>query len=208
MTPQEVAAARDAGAVVLDMRLPRVFARAHVPGAINLQFNRADLADRAEMVLPQGHQFIVHAEPEALATTATDILRGAGFTVVGRLQGGLAAWRAAGLPVSSIPVNGVDDLHARAQALVPIDARDGFEYRHGHVPGAVLLPWTEAWARVDEAPAGELAVICGDEVRSALVASILSRAGRNVQLVVGGMVDWNERGFPIEKEERGPRTMV
>jgi hydroxyacylglutathione hydrolase len=208
MTPQEVAAVRDAGAVVLDMRLPRVFARAHVPGAINLQFNRADLADRAEMVLPPDRQFIVHAEPEALATTATEILRGAGFTVVGHLQGGLAAWRAAGLPVSSISVIGVDDLHARAQALVPIDARDGFEYRHGHVPGAVLLPWTEAWTRVDEAPAGDLAVICGDEVRSALVASILSRAGRTVQLVVGGMVDWNERGFPIEKEERGPRTMV
>jgi hydroxyacylglutathione hydrolase len=199
MTPQEVAAARDAGAVVLDMRLPRVFARAHVPGAINLQFNRADLADRAEMVLPQGHQFLLHAEPEALATAATEILQGAGFAVAGHLQGGLAAWRAAGLPVDSITVIGVDDLHARAQTLVPIDARDGFEYRHGHVPGAVPLPWTEAWARVDEAPAGELAVICGDEVRSALVASILRRAGRSVQLVVGGMVDWNERGYAVVK---------
>ena len=199
MTPQEVAAARDAGAVVLDMRLPRVFARAHVPGAVNLQFNRADLADRAEMVLPQDHQFIVHAEPEALATAAAEILQAAGFPVIGHLQGGLASWRAAGLPVDSIAVIGVDDLHARSQSLVPIDARDGFEYRHGHVPGAVLLPWTEAWARVDEAPAGELAVICGDEVRSALVASILRRAGRKVQLVVGGMVDWNERGYEVVK---------
>ena len=199
MTPQEVAAARDAGAVVLDMRLPRVFARAHLPGAINLQFNRADLADRAEMVLPPGHQFIVHAEPEALATAATEILQGAGFRVVGHLEGGLAAWRTAGLPVDSITVIGVDDLHARTQSLVPIDARDGFEYRHGHVPGAMLLPWTEAWTRVDEAPAGELAVICGDEVRSALVASILRRAGRNVRLVVGGMVDWNERGYEVVK---------
>jgi hydroxyacylglutathione hydrolase len=199
MTPQEVAAARDGGAVVLDMRLPRVFARAHIPGAINLQFNRADLADRAEMVLPQGCQFIVHAEPEALATTATEILQGAGFPVAGHLQGGLAAWRAAGLPLDSITVIGVDELHALAQTVVPIDARDGFEYRYGHVPGAVLLPWTEAWARVGEAPAGELAVICGDEVRSALVASILRRAGRSVQLVVGGMVDWNERGYAVEK---------
>jgi hydroxyacylglutathione hydrolase len=206
MTPQQVAAARDAGAVVLDMRLPRIFARAHVPGAVNLQFNRADLADRAEMILPQGQPFIVHAEPEALATTAIEILEGAGFEVAGHLQGGLAAWRAAGLPVESITVIGVDDLHARRQTLVPIDARDGFEYRHGHVPGAVLLPWTEAWARVGQAPAGELAVICGDEVRSALVASILQRAGRSVQLVVGGMVDWNERGYAVEKEDRGPRT--
>jgi rhodanese-related sulfurtransferase len=43
-------------------------------------------------------------------------------------------------------------------------------------------------------------VICGDEVRSALVASILRRHGRSVRLVDGGMVDWNERGYPVEKQ--------
>lgn len=200
MTPQEVEAARDGGAVVLDMRLPRVFARAHVRGAVNLQFNRADLADRAEMVLPKTERYIVHAEPEALASAAAEIMRGAGFEIVGRLAGGLAAWRAAGLPIDTIPVLGVDDLKEAAGSLVPIDARDGYEYRHGHVPGAVLLPWTEAWARADEAPAGQLAVICGDEVRSALVASILRRRGRDVRLVTGGMVDWNERGYAVEKQ--------
>jgi hydroxyacylglutathione hydrolase len=200
MIPQDVAAARDGGAVLLDMRLPRVFARAHVPGAINLQFNRADLADRAEMVLPRDQRYVVHVEPEALSGAAIDLLRGAGFDVIGSLTGGLSAWRSAGLPVESIPVIGVDDLKAGPEGLVAIDARDGYEYRHGHVPGAALLPWTEAWARAGEAPAGELAVICGDEVRSALVASILRRHGRSVRLVVGGMVDWNERGYPVEKQ--------
>jgi len=200
MTPQEVAAARDAGAVVLDMRLPRVFARAHVPGAINLQFNRADLADRADMVLPRNQPYIVHAEPEALASAAVDIMREAGFEIAGHLSGGLSAWRAAGMPVDTIQVIDVDDLKSSADSLVAIDARDGFEYRHGHVPGASLLPWTDAWAHADEAPSGELAVICGDEVRSSLVASILRRNGRSVRLVVGGMVDWNERGYPVEKQ--------
>ena len=206
MTPQDVAAARDAGAVVLDMRLPRVFARAHVPGAVNLQFNRADLADRAEMVLPKDQRYIVHAEPEALATAAVEIMREAGFEIAGQLDGGLAAWRQAGLPVDSIQVIGVDDLKDAAGSLVAIDARDGFEYRHGHVPGASLLPWTEAWNRVDSAPDGELAVICGDEVRSSLVASMLRRRGRSVRLVVGGMVDWNERGYPVEKQAAARQT--
>lgn len=201
MTPQEVVAARDDGAVVLDMRLPRVFARAHVPGAINLQFNRADLADRAEMVLPRHERYIVHVEPEPLAGAAVDLMREAGFEIVGSLSGGLRAWRAAGLPVESIPVIGVDDLKAGTGQLVTVDARDGYEYRHGHVPSAALLPWTEAWQRAGDAPHGELAVICGDEVRSSLVASILRRHGRSVRLVVGGMVDWNERGYPVEKQE-------
>ena len=44
-----------------------------------------------------------------------------------------------------------------------------------------------------------------DEVRSALVASILRRSGRSVRLVTGGMADWNERGYPVEKQAAAPR---
>jgi hydroxyacylglutathione hydrolase len=199
MTPADVADAQQAGAVVLDMRLPRVFARAHVPGAVNLQFNRADLVDRADMALSRNLQYIVHAEPEAIARAAVELMGEAGFAVAGHLEGGLAAWRAAGLPTDTIAVMSVDDLRDAGPTVVPVDARDRFEYKHSHVPGAAWLPWTEAWSRSAVAPPGALAVICGDEVRSSFVASILRRQGRDVRLVVGGMVDWNERGFPVEK---------
>jgi hydroxyacylglutathione hydrolase len=202
MTPAEVHAAREQGAVVLDMRLPRVFAKAHVPGAVNLQFNRADLVDRAEMVLPRDPRFVVHAEPEAIARIAVELLREAGYSVLGHLEGGLAAWKAAGLGTDTIEVIDVDRLNSAAGDLVAIDAREPFEFRHGHVPGARLLPWTAAWTTAKDAPPGPLAVICGDEVRSSLVASILRRHARDVRLVVGGMVDWNERGYPIEKGAR------
>jgi hydroxyacylglutathione hydrolase len=203
MTPKEVSAAQATGVVVLDMRLPRVFARGHVPGAVNLQFNRADLADRAEMVLPRTERYLVHAEPDAIARAAVDLLRESGFTIEGHLEGGITAWRTGGFPLATIPVLSVEELRDAAD-LVPVDARDLFEYKHGHVPRAVTLPWTEAWARAAQAPAGTLAVICGDEVRSSLVASILRRGGRDVRLVVGGMVDWNERGFPVEKGIAAP----
>jgi hydroxyacylglutathione hydrolase len=198
MTPKDAATALGDGAILLDLRLPRVFARAHLPGAVNLQFNRADLADRAAMTLPKGERFIIHAEPEALATSAESLLRDAGFTVLGHLEGGLAAWEASGMPVATLPVIDVDDLRA-TPGLVPVDAREPYEFRHGHVPGAVPLPWTEAWSIADAAPVGELAVVCADEVRSSFVASILRRHRRDVRLVTGGMVDWNERGYPIEK---------
>jgi rhodanese-related sulfurtransferase len=66
----------------------------------------------------------------------------------------------------------------------------------------VLLPSSEAWQRAS-ATRGEkpLAVVCGDQVRSSLVASILLRHGRQAVLVFGGMVDWLERGFEVEKPE-------
>ena len=126
MTPIEVAAAQQSGAVLLDMRLPRVFAKAHVPGAVNLQFNRADLVDRADMALSREPQYIVHAEPEAIAKVAVELMRDAGFTVLGHLEGGLAGWRAAGLPTGTITVISVDDLKEAGTSLVTVDARDRF----------------------------------------------------------------------------------
>jgi len=40
-----------------------------------------------------------------------------------------------------------------------------------------------------------LAVHCGDVARSGLVASILTRGGRNVSLVAEGMNFWREPGY-------------
>jgi hydroxyacylglutathione hydrolase len=200
MTPHEAQAAMARGAVLLDMRLPKVFAKEHVPGAVNIQFNRADLVDRTEMVLPKDVRFVVHAEPEAIARLAEQLLREAGFAIEGHLDGGLKAWKAAGLPTAVIPVVSVDELSAGLANFQVVDAREPFEFKHAHVPGARLLPWTEAWGRAGSVASDRpLAVICGDEVRSSLVASILARTRRDVRLVTGGMVDWNERGFGIEK---------
>ncbi len=201
MTPAEVSAAVAGGALVLDLRPPRPFAAGHVPGAVTMQFNRADLADRAELVLPKELALVVHAEPEPIATTAVSILRGAGYDVPGHLEGGLAAWRAAGRPVAELALVDVDELQEHLGEYLVLDVREGFEFRHGHVAGAQLLPSGEAWGRVEEVPAGRpVAVICGDQTRSAAVASMLLRAGRDARLVMGGMVDWIERGYPVEKQ--------
>jgi hydroxyacylglutathione hydrolase len=200
MTPREVDAALRDGAVVLDLRSPRPFASEHVPGALTMQLNRADLADRAEMMLPPDLELVVHAEPEPIAKVAAEILRGAGFRVLGHLEGGLRAWKEEGLATESLPVIDVDELREGLTGYTVVDAREGFEHRHGHVPGSLLFPPGEAWERVDELPgAARLAVVCGDQTRSAYVASILSRSGCDAVLVMGGMVDWLERGYPVEK---------
>jgi hydroxyacylglutathione hydrolase len=201
VTPAEVSAAVAEGAVVLDLRAPRPFAREHLPGALTMQFNRADLADRAELMLPRDVPLIIHAEPEPIARAAVALLTGAGFPVAGALEGGLPAWKAAGHAAAELPLLDVDELHAQLDALEVLDVREPFEYRHGHIPGARLLPSGDAWSRLDEVPAGRpLAVVCGDQTRSAAVASMLQHAGRDVRLVMGGMVDWLERGYPVERE--------
>lgn len=200
MTPQDAQGAVAAGAVVIDMRPPRPFATEHVPGAVNFQFNRADLADRADMALPRGGAYVLYAEADPIARVAAQILTEAGFTVRGHLEGGLKAWKAAGLPTASLPLLTVDDLKRRQEEFRVVDTREGFEFRFGHIPGAELLEWTEAWDRMarvaDDRP---LALVCGDQVRSAYVASVLLKLGRPAHLVFGGMADWTERGYPVEK---------
>jgi hydroxyacylglutathione hydrolase len=186
--------------VVLDLRQPRHFAAGHLVGAINLQFNRADLAERAEMVLATEVEYLVHAEPDPIAMVAVSILQQAQFKVAGHLAGGLRAWETEGRAVERMRIIDVDELRADRDRYVVIDVREGFEYRHGHIAGAIPLPSGEAWTRA-EALSGDrpMAVVCGDQVRSSLVASILLRAGREAVLVVGGMVGWLERGYPLEK---------
>jgi hydroxyacylglutathione hydrolase len=200
MTPEEVIAAVRTGAVVLDLRTPRPFARRHIAGAVNLQFNRADLAERADLLLPGDVALVVYAEPEPIARVGAKLLAEAGLHVLGHLEGGLDAWGAHGGATASTPLLDVDALRARLDEVQVVDAREPFEYRYAHVPGAFLLPWTQAWERVDSAPADRpLAVMCGDEVRSASLASVLQRAGRDAILVLGGMTDWIEKGYPVEK---------
>jgi hydroxyacylglutathione hydrolase len=200
MTPDQVRQALDDGAIPLDLRTPRPFAQQHLPGAVNLQFNRADLADRAEMVLPTNHGYVVHAEPEPIARIAVGLLADAGYHLLGHLEGGLAGWTAAGLPTESLEVLDVDALRDRLDELVVVDVREGFEYRHTRIPGALSAPWTEAWRASEELPRDRtLAIVCGDEVRSAVAAAILKRAGYRTALVLGGMIDWLERGYPVAR---------
>lgn len=200
MNTTDVSSALEEGAVALDLRPPRPFAAEHLPGALTMQFNRADLGDRAELMLPRELQLVVHAEPEPIARVAVEILREAGFEVLGHLEGGLKAWKEDGRRTETLPLIDVDELHASPGTYVVVDAREGFEHRHAHIAGALLFPPGDAWERVDELPAGRrLAVVCGDQTRSAYVASVLRRRGLDAVLVMGGMVDWLERGYRVER---------
>lgn len=200
---QAFSSALSDGAVVIDLRPPLTFAREHVTGAINLQFNRADLSDRAEMVLPKNVRFVVYSDSDAAASTAAEILRDAGFEVLGHLEDGLEAWKGADQAVDAMPIVSAEQLYSARGELGVIDAREAYEYRFGHIAGARLLSSMEAWDKVEDIPTEKpLAVVCGDQVRSALVASILRRAGRDARLVSGGMTDWLERGYPVERTKR------
>lgn len=112
---------------------------------------------------------VVYDDNSGLAAArAWWLLRYAGFADVRLLDGGLGAWRAAGLPLDSgvfvpdrgsvtlrygaLPVLGIDEIEGFTSYGTLLDARAGERFRGeiepvdpvaGHIPGAVSAPTTD-----------------------------------------------------------------
>ena len=88
---------RDAGAVVLDVREPAEWAEGHVPGATLIPLG--ELARRTSE-LPHDRTVVVICRSGNRSAQGRDILLDAGYKATS-VQGGMTAWRAAGLPVET-----------------------------------------------------------------------------------------------------------
>ena len=168
---------------------------------MTMQFNRADLADRAELVLPRDQPAGRSTPSPSRSPASPPSCSRRGLPRRRHLDGGLAAWKAAaGRPPSCRCSTWTSCARAWTRSRCSTCASRSSSAT-GTSPAAALLPSGEAWSRLEEVPADRaIAVVCGDQTRSAAVASMLQRAGRDVRLVMGGMVDWLERGYPVERE--------
>jgi rhodanese-related sulfurtransferase len=82
--------------VVIDVRTPEEYASGHIPGAVNIPFD--EVAQRVgEVDAPHGVALYCMVGPRARKGEAA--LLELGYGPVFHLEGGLAAWQAAGLPV-------------------------------------------------------------------------------------------------------------
>jgi len=88
------------------------------------------------------------------------------------------------------------------QAPVIVDVRSGREYRAGHVPGAIHLPFWLAFARADEidAPKDQLIVVyCAHGPRAGIgKAALLLEGFTQVRYLQGHMTGWYRAGLPLE----------
>jgi rhodanese-related sulfurtransferase len=96
LTPQQVKAALDAREILLiDVREPAEFAAEKIAGALNVplsSFNPAALPDAA------GKTIVLQCAGGKRSAMAVDKCRKANQAIETHLAGGLAAWKAAGLP--------------------------------------------------------------------------------------------------------------
>jgi hydroxyacylglutathione hydrolase len=195
ISPVSAASAIRAGALMIDLRGASAFAAAHPLGALNLAAG-SKVGYWAGYVLPPDARVVLLAANQQEATeTARQLLRVGVSRIDGYINGGFEGWCGAGLPTASFPLTNVQDLHAAIGAGNPpllVDVRTTREWNAGHIEGAVHIPLGELARRASELPRDrDVATICEAGYRSALAASVLSRAGVDrLMNVTGGMSAW------------------
>jgi len=89
----------------------------------------------------------------------------------------------------------------RAPAI--LDVRSRLEFAHGHVPGAIHIPFWQLSKRVDQIaspPGAELVVYCGHGPRALMAGALLRRRGfTRVVYLSGHFSQWRRAGC---REER------
>lgn len=118
--------------------------------------------------------------------------------VAGVLEGGIEAWKAAGLEVGSTGQVPATSLPGGTRRV--LDVRRSPEFQDGHLSGAKHIPLAQLPERLGELDRdAEWAVICATGYRSSIATSLLQRAGvTRVANAAGGMAAYRMAGLPLE----------
>jgi len=92
------------------------------------------------------------------------------------------------------------------KAPVIVDVRTGFEFRAGHIAGAINAPVWKILMRIAPLPEdklSEMVVLCELGPRAMMGKVLLGAFGyRNVSLLTGHMAGWRRSGLPLVKQMR------
>jgi hydroxyacylglutathione hydrolase len=213
LAAHQVAAHRDAGALLIDARSPHEFAAGHIPGSVNVGLV-GNFTLWAGALAPYDRDVVLILPADDRYDAARTDLRRIGIDrVAGYLAGGIDAWTAGKLPAATLAEMTVAELASAVgparNGLMILDVRDKTEWERGHIPGARNVPAGDIARGVvpDLDGAAPVVVVCGSGYRASVAASLLHRAGvPHVVTTPGGMDAWNAAGFPTEQRaaERRP----
>jgi hydroxyacylglutathione hydrolase len=204
MRPEAVTEAIAHGALVLDTRGADHFEKSFVPHAINIGLN-GGFAVWVGTLLPMDRPLIVVAEEGKEAESILRLARVGFENVIGYLDGGMASWEAAGMPIDHIPSIAATDLEATLERTGAnlIDVRKPSEFADGHVLTArhMELDFLERNLGLLD-PSALYVVHCQGGYRSMIAASIMRAHGFDHLINVhGGYAAISKTGIPLEKSE-------
>src|SRR2546425_352679 len=209
---------------VLDVRERGAFERGHVFRTTTLPRRQLEFRVPGLVTAPATPIALIDADG-ALAPLAATTLRAMGYRDVRVLDGGLAAWRAAGRGVVqglNVPskVFGERALHEwgtpqiaphelmrridKRDDLVIVDSRTFEEYQRGCIPGSISVPGGELVLRIGELverPETTIVVHCGGRTRSYIGAESLRpmRLPNPIVALENGTMGWELAGLTLER---------
>ena len=192
------------GGAVVDVRSAAAFAAGHIPQSYSMGTD-VWIETWAGWMIPFGTPLVFLADTgEELDDAVRQVFRIGYDDLRGHLRGGMAAWRAAGLPMGTIPSLNARELRERLasrDAPIVLDIRFDKEWKRGHIPGATHMENGRlAWEDLPFPPEGAIAVTCATGGRSMTGISVLARRGyRHLYQVQGGFTAWAESGLPVER---------
>ena len=192
------------GVTAVDVRHQDEFAAGHVPNSISIPLG-GQFASWAGAVLGLSADPVLIGESVEQVTEARLRLARVGIEdVAGYLEGGIAGWKSAGLPLSEVPQMTVEQLKAQLEknSARVLDVRREGEWNSGHIDGAswhALDNFKRALPELNSA--APVAVHCKSGYRSMIACSFLQRAGHtNVINLVGGFDAWEKAGLPVVEQ--------
>ena len=215
---------------LLDVREEGVYARGHCLYASSCPLSRLELLV-PDLVPRLSAPVTVMDGGEGLAERAADRLADLGYSDISVLDGGIAAWGAAGFELfagMNVPSKAFGELveqtnatpHVTAHQLktmmdrgddmVVLDSRPMDEFRMMNIPTATDCPASELVYRIhDIAPRGSTRVVinCAGRTRSIIGAQTLINAGIANQVVAleNGTMGWHLAGYEVERgNQRAP----
>jgi rhodanese-related sulfurtransferase len=199
--------------LLIDVRSPEEYARAHLLGAINIPFR--DLSQKISEFSTQVLIFLYDNAGE-IALQAAAMLEQKGYRFARALKGGLVEWQSRygnlfiefgeegpftfqGEPRSG--QHAVDPQQLLSRYVIVLDVRPPEEFAAGHLAGAINVdPGTLPQWIVDHLPRSlpqgvKLSIWCVDEdgTRSCPAAKYIRSQGYEAWCVLGGLSQWRKR---------------
>jgi rhodanese-related sulfurtransferase len=216
---------------LVDVREELIFSQNHLLLARSVPLSRFELRF-AQLVPRCGTRIVLCDDGDGLAAHAAAMLARNGYTEVSILEGGVAAWAAAGFELfsgvnvpskafgefiehasgtPSIAATELEQLIRERANLVVLDSRPFDEYSRVSIPIAINVPGAELVLRArDIAPSPDTMVVvnCAGRTRSIIGAQSLINAGLPNKVVAlrNGTMGWNLAGFGCDsgKNRRAP----
>jgi len=216
---------------LIDVREELIFSRNHLLWARNVALSRLELRF-ARLVPRQATRIVLCDDNDGLAPRAADLLARAGYSAVSILDGGTAAWAAAGYELfsgvnvpskafgefiehkSGTPSISADELNGLMRAgtnMVVLDSRPYDEYSRISIPTGINVPGAELVLRVNDiAPSPDTLIVvnCAGRTRSIIGAQSLINAGvpNKVVALRNGTMGWHLAGLTCDhgKDARYP----